>query len=296
MADTFSRQLLAQGFSPKRIADGRRLQEEENALARILNQQSIDQNEATLAGTRLENKARARQMAQPNQVDPYKQAQIDNLRQQMEIRKQQASAPKPLTELQQKLEFQMGVPWADSTPEQRKEAFTAMQGSQSPMEAINLQLKEAQLAQQQAKAADAQKQQSKTAGLKDTVVGLATELLNHEGLDRSVGSLQGSAIGQALTVNEESQDFINKFDQLKSLLTAENLDLMTGVLSESDIKILSDIAGGGLKLRGSEEAFRSELEKLGGVSSGSEVTTQAEYDALPSGAVYIEDGVQYRKP
>jgi hypothetical protein len=27
-----------------------------------------------------------------------------------------------------------------------------------------------------------------------------------------------------------------------------------------------------------------------------EVTTQAEFDALPSGAVYLEDGVQYRKP
>ena len=28
----------------------------------------------------------------------------------------------------------------------------------------------------------------------------------------------------------------------------------------------------------------------------SEITTQEEFDALPSGAVYLEDGQQYRKP
>ncbi len=64
MADLFSRQLLAQGFSPKRVADARRLQQEQNALAQILNQQQIDQNKANLRATRLDNTQRARQMAQ----------------------------------------------------------------------------------------------------------------------------------------------------------------------------------------------------------------------------------------
>ena len=132
----------------------------------------------------------------------------------------------------------------------------------NPLDEINLQLKQADLAKKQSEQKEIETKTEKAGKLKDTVISLAKDLRNHKGLNRSVGSMQGSAVGQALTFNEDSQDFINKYNQIKSILTAENLDMMTGVLSETDIKILSDIAGGGLQLRGSEDAFKAELDKL----------------------------------
>jgi len=141
----------------------------------------------------------------------------------------------------------------------------------NPLDEINLQLKQADLAKKQSEQKEIETKTEKAGKLKDTVISLAKDLRNHKGLDRSVGSMQGSALGQALTFNEDSQDFNNKYNQIKSILTAENLDMMTGVLSETDIKILSDIAGGGLQLRGSEDAFKAELDKLIGSSNSQEI-------------------------
>lgn len=44
-----------------------------------------------------------------------------------------------------------------------------------------------------------------------------------------------------------------------------------------------------------EDIIISEVEEMEEAGSPT-VTTQAEFDALPSGAIFIEDGVQYRKP
>ena len=94
MADLFSRQLLAQGFSPKRVADARRLQQEQNALAQILNQQQIDQNKANLRATQLDNTQRAREMAQKPGLTPYQAAQLKQRKAEFDFKKQQAQQPK----------------------------------------------------------------------------------------------------------------------------------------------------------------------------------------------------------
>ena len=99
----------------------------------------------------------------------------------------------------------------------------------------------------------------------DDIVKLANELYNDQSLDDNVGTMDGSWLGQKMTTNKTSQDFINKHTRLKDILTSTNMDLMTGVLSETDIKILGNIAGGGLNLNGSESAYRDELKKLSGV-------------------------------
>ena len=131
MADLFSRQLLAGGFNPKSIADERRMREQQNALSGILNQQAIEQNKAVLRGTQLDNTQRARQMARPNTIDPYKQAQIDNLKQQMKLRETEATKPE-LTPLQKQMETITGVSFSELTPEQRREAYTFIKsGGQS---------------------------------------------------------------------------------------------------------------------------------------------------------------------
>ena len=55
---------------------------------------------------------------------------------------------------------------------------------------------------------------------------------------------------------------------LGDILTSENLDMMTGVLSETDIKILRNIGASGFSTRLGEDAAREKLgriwEKLGG--------------------------------
>lgn len=250
---------------PRQIAGERRQQAEENALLKILNQQAVQQNEAGLRGQKLQNTRQAQQIAhaaRPQGVSPLDQARIDNVRSQIEERQRQAKAPKPLSKAKESL-----VPYL--SPELQVNPTLAKDGDFA--RAAHARAKEAAkptLAEQKFKAdqSEASVSKDKASGLKDDVIRLATELRNHPGLDSSVGTIQGSDIGRALTVNQDSQDFINKYDQLKSILTSTNLDLMTGVLSETDIKILSDIAGGGLKLRGSEDAFRGELEKLGGVA------------------------------
>lgn len=70
------------------------------------------------------------------------------------------------------------------------------------------------------------------------------------------------------TVSDSTSEVENKLNQLRSILTAENLGLMTGVLSETDLKVISDIAGGGLSLKRSDSGLKSELSRLAGLNKG----------------------------
>lgn len=279
---------LNQSKSPMEIAQERRETQKRNALADILNQQQIDQNNAVLRGTQLENTARARKMAkgpqnqfktiqgrdgnsyqvevapngqlvgQPKMVEGLGQAQRKN-----DISKLPSGAERFLPP-----EIIVNPNSVDAVTF-NKLAVDAVRKNKAnpvvdPMDELNRQLKAAQVAEKQGKVREIEDQQEKAAALKDQVVSLAKELQSHKGLDRSVGTLQGSGLGQMVTMSGDSQDFINKHNRLKSLLTAENLGIMSGVLSESDLKVISDIAGGSLQLRGSEEAYRAELAKLTG--------------------------------
>lgn len=51
-------------------------------------------------------------------------------------------------------------------------------------------------------------------------------------------------------------------NQLRALLTVDNLDLMSGVLSETDIKILQNVAGGGIAETASEEGAVQALKRI----------------------------------
>lgn len=105
----------------------------------------------------------------------------------------------------------------------------------------------------------ADEQRSKAEGIRSDALRITQELLADEDQIRnSVGSFDSILP----SVTEGAQDFDKKLDTLKSMLTAENLKLMTGVLSESDIKILSNIASGELTPKGSEEEFIGALRRL----------------------------------
>jgi len=86
-------------------------------------------------------------------------------------------------------------------------------------------------------------------------------LANVDGVTSFVGPVERLFFGD-FALGSKTLRARTKISQLKSILTAENLGLMTGVLSESDLKILADIAGGGLDVGGDETLFIDELKRM----------------------------------
>ena len=111
----------------------------------------------------------------------------------------------------------------------------------------------------------------KAQGLKSTTKRLIDELLEDKDAIRAV---VGPADQLAFTVLPSSLRAETKINQISSILTADNLNLMTGVLSETDLKILAAVAGGGLNVGGDDEAFIKELERMS-KSLGSEESIAA---------------------
>jgi len=98
--------------------------------------------------------------------------------------------------------------------------------------------------------------------LKTDAKRLIDELLaNADGVTSFVGPVERLFFGD-FALGAKTLQARTKISQLKSILTAENLGLMTGVLSESDLKILADIAGGGLDVGGDENLFINELKRM----------------------------------
>ncbi len=74
-----------------------------------------------------------------------------------------------------------------------------------------------------------------------TTSTLAKEIAYSPVLDQITGTVGISILP---TIRGESQDLINKAKRLNSLLTVDNLDKMSGVLTDKDIELLKDIASG----------------------------------------------------
>ena len=111
-------------------------------------------------------------------------------------------------------------------------------------------------------AVDADKEQkAKALEASKEALRLTESIMNNKNL----GSVTG-ANALTPTVMPESQDLINQANQLLALLTAENLKLMSGVLSETDIKMLRDLSSGlnvsDKGIKGSEQAIRARLTDI----------------------------------
>jgi len=92
------------------------------------------------------------------------------------------------------------------------------------------------------------------------VVGLIDSIMNDNALSAITGPL-GSKLPSLKTLTGATGDLGRKIDRLANLITLENLDLMSGVLSETDIKILKE---GGTLIDVSQRKgnFIEELERL----------------------------------
>ena len=109
-----------------------------------------------------------------------------------------------------------------------------------------------------AKKLEIEQEKAKAQELTDKTKALVTELLNNiGGVKSTIGALD------ELTPNilPSSRNAQAAMDDLKNLLTVDNLKLMSGVLSESDIKILRSVGASGLS--GSQDRVIGTLKKMG---------------------------------
>jgi len=79
---------------------------------------------------------------------------------------------------------------------------------------------------------------AKQIGMAESAINSVDKLLSGD-LDRVTGWL-----GKTKTALPATQDILNVAQRLNSMLTADNLGIMSGVLSETDIKIIQDLASG----------------------------------------------------
>lgn len=170
-------------------------------------------------------------------------------------------AENPMTEYQrQSLELRRQQQEIDRLKMQRAEETNTLRQQQLQAQIdkldADLKLKEEKAATERA---SMKKSQDKSAGIAREAATLAREIAE----DSSLPNVTGTVTTILPVVRGESQDLINKAQRLESMLTYENLSLMSGVLTDRDIQFLGRLASGlsvsdgGIK--GSTEGVRKRL-------------------------------------
>lgn len=88
---------------------------------------------------------------------------------------------------------------------------------------------------------------------------LLNGILENPELDDVLGSVEGAI---DFRLQDSEAELISDIEETGNILTADNLSLMSGVLSETDIKILANLAGGALNRKRSPERFKADVTKL----------------------------------
>lgn len=122
-----------------------------------------------------------------------------------------------------------------------------------------------------------QRRDKKGKVFQDRAVELLTGILSNDELDDVLGSIEGSV---DFRLQDSEAELIADIEEAGNILTADNLSLMSGVLSETDIKILKNLAGGGLIRTRSLERFTSDVTKLRDKLAASPIVTADETEGL----------------
>ncbi|MCZ9115165.1 DNA transfer protein [Escherichia albertii] len=142
---------------------------------------------------------------------------------------------------------------------QQKVISNRLDQAKTEAEISNLNMK---LQENQQKQQDVQQQKQMSLGYAAEAATLAREIAS----DDSLGNITGSISSRIPTFQDSSQDLINKATRLQSLLTQDNLKLMSGILTDRDITFLGNIASGlnitenGIK--GSTEGVKKRLNAI----------------------------------
>ena len=135
------------------------------------------------------------------------------------------------------------------------------------------------------KVREEQKRLKKASGFQTRAVDLLNNILNNPELNDVVGSIEGSdesvlPFGGTKVRSDGEADEIADIEEAGNILTADNLSLMSGVLSETDIKILKNLAGGALNRLRSEDRFIKDVTALRDKLSSELVVTVDDQAAL----------------
>lgn len=141
------------------------------------------------------------------------------------------------------------------------ERFKADLKREDPVEQLKLKDLQQKIRKGELEIQETEETKKKAGKIKQSARELVDELLKDPDSVRAVvGPFDNSFMSG--TFLEGSLNARTKIKQLKSILTADNLGIMTGVLSETDLKVISDIAGGGLDVDGSDEGFIEALTQI----------------------------------
>jgi len=286
MSSELSQMILANGFDLKQNIKDQRNANSNEQLAQVLKQSQINERDAQTdyykkqaRGKNLENTQLAIDMSRGPQ-NTFKQVQgNDNNLYQVELNSQgnvvkstlmqgMGNAPKkPLTALQEKLSLATGIDFRDMTQEQKTEAYklvtdpkaqTELEKSQLATSVLRQQQIQQQMTKEQTDADLAELERLKAISdgnlIKSDAIGIIDTLLakdNRDSLNNAIGPMDSSLVPNWAKFGK-TRDFENDFEALKDMLTKENLGLLTGVMSDSDIRFIKNIATGRLRLDGSE--------------------------------------------
>jgi len=180
-------------------------------------------------------------------------------------------------------------------PTQRKIEEQNRLQTETPQGIAATQKAEANAREAEFKAKEKEDQKTKGRKIKSSALQLINDLLS----DREATlSVFGAYDSRTPTLLPAATDAEAKLEQLADILTSDNLGLMSGVLSETDLKVIANIAGGGLNRKLSDEqalknlrelqrSFSSEVGESGAPVEGARLA--------PDGAWYVErDGQFFR--
>ena len=119
-----------------------------------------------------------------------------------------------------------------------------------------------------AKVREEQRRFKKAKSFQDRAVSLMTSILNNDQLGDVLGSVEGS---YSFRFSDAESELIQDIEEAQNILTADNMDLMTGVLSESDIALLKNLSSGGLSRKRSEPRFRKDVQSIIDKLSGARI-------------------------
>ena len=98
-------------------------------------------------------------------------------------------------------------------------------------------------------------------------------IIENPNLPDVVGSLEGDEDSWLHMWDDDETSLIADIEEVSNILTVENLDLLTGILSDSDLALLKSLGAGGLNRKRSGIAFLADAKDLLGKLSSQLVVT-----------------------
>jgi hypothetical protein len=144
---------------------------------------------------------------------------------------------------------------AASFPNASEDEMTELKAAMSAAENTEAGLKQARTVRED------QRKTKKGKQFQQRAVSLLRKIVDNPNLPDVLGSLEGS-VDFLSVLDDDEAELISDIEEASNILTAENLDLMSGVLSESDIALLKSLSTGGLNRRRTEDRFISDVQSM----------------------------------